>query len=483
MQDDINKNEISGAKDTDSTSNSPLDNGKALLSESAGIIGSVFSSDYNESLKKAAKKHAKTLRPKTKQGSTKKMTKQKRIREYKLKRRIFLIGSFIIAALAFVVFLRVIIKANAIQSQSMEHDARTSKSAETNDPNIRTVSILGTGDNLIHEQLYLNAAKEDGTYDFTPLYTKVRDQIRGADLATVNQESPIATSIYPPSGYPWFNTPEDIGTALIDAGFDVINEGNNHILDKGSAGAFATMDYWDSVGIPYVGIYRHDDDLFDIRIIEKNDCTVAFMSVVEFINEPFEAGTNLRTLWLNDEAKVEGLIRLAKSKADILVVHVHWGIENSFTTTAEMERMAQNMVDWGADVIYGNHPHVLQRLDILTRSSDNTLCPVIYSLGNFVSGQKSREQLVSGLLTVTFEKNLLTGRTKPSTMNFTPTVTHYEGDRRDVTIYPLDEYTEELAGRNGVATFTGEPLTLDFINSIVEEQIPTPFLNKTGVIQ
>ena len=101
------------------------------------------------------------------------------------------------------------------------------------------VTILCTGDNLIHKQLW-ERARKDGTYDFLPLYAPVRDQVEAADIATVNQETPIASDLYPLSTYPKFNSPKQVGQALIDIGFDVINLGNNHMYDAGEKGAIVT---------------------------------------------------------------------------------------------------------------------------------------------------------------------------------------------------------------------------------------------------
>ena len=102
-----------------------------------------------------------------------------------------------------------------------------------------SITILGVGDNLAHEQVFLTASTGSG-YDFRPFYKNIKPFISSADLATVNQETPLATALGSASGYPHFNTPTEMGDALIDAGFDVANMGNNHMFDMGVDGAYVT---------------------------------------------------------------------------------------------------------------------------------------------------------------------------------------------------------------------------------------------------
>ena len=337
------------------------------------------------------------------------------------------------------------------------------------------VTILGTGDNLIHESLYKDAETEEG-YDFKPMYEHIKEAVSSADIATLNQETPLADAVAPISGYPKFNSPHEVGNALADAGFDVINEGNNHVMDQGVDGLLATLDFWDSIGVPYVGAYRDMDDLLKRRIIEVNGIKVAFLGFVEDVNEAIPSDSGVQIVHFYDEDMIEDLIKDAKSNADLVVVHAHWGNEDEDVISEAMQVYSRKMVDWGADIIFGNHTHILQNLEILKRESDGKLCPVIYSLGNFVSGQQKREQLLSGLMTVTCGKNPETGDTRVEGISFRPVVTHYEGDRENVTIYPVDEYNDDLCWENGVKT-DDYPLTMDFLWDAVNKHISKQFLD------
>ena len=160
--------------------------------------------------------------------------------------------------------------------------------------------------------------------------------------------------------------------------------------------------------------------------------------------------------------------------ADVVVVSAHWGTENSYKLTETQTQLSQKMVDWGADIIFGNHPHVVQQLTVLTRS-DGTKCPVIYSMGNLVSTMQLGDDMVSGLLTVTMTKNFETNKTTFTNMKFTPTVTQYEAHATNVSIYPLSEYSDALAKQHGIRKFTPE-FSMQFIRNILKKSIPEQYL-------
>ena len=163
--------------------------------------------------------------------------------------------------------------------------------------------------------------------------------------------------------------------------------------------------------------------------------------------------------------------------ADVVVVSVHWGTENSYTLTDKQKTLAQKMVDWGADVIFGNHPHVIQKLTLLKRSSDGAQCPVIFALGNFVSAQQSGKNMVSGFLTVTVTKSGSTGKTAYTSMKFTPLVTQYGSKYSNITIYPFSEYTDAMAAQHGVRAFTSD-FSRAFIQNILDQNIPKKYQNQ-----
>ena len=142
-----------------------------------------------------------------------------------------------------------------------------------------SLSLIAVGDNLIHGTLLKDASNGDGTYDFTPFYEDIKPYVEAADIALLNQESPLGTGT--PSAYPTFNTPQSCGKALIDAGFDVVSHANNHAMDSGSSALYDTLDFWDSqadTGVIRIGIARDAEDRAEVRYLERNGIKVGFLA-------------------------------------------------------------------------------------------------------------------------------------------------------------------------------------------------------------
>ncbi len=220
------------------------------------------------------------------------------------------------------------------------------------------------------------------------------------------------------------------------------------------------------------------EDAGDIRVVEKNGIKVAFVSFVEFTNsDADEEGTDI--IWLEDTEGMKDQIHAARQAADIVVAHVHWGIEGTTELTELQTSMAQFMVDEGVDIVFGNHPHWLQELTVLTRESDGTRCPVIYSMGNFLSGMDRREELITGFLTVEVSRDA-NGKVIPVKMGFLPLVIHFSNlEKTDLRIYPLCRYSEEMAAANAVNVIRDDDtFDLDLIQNVVDTSIPKEYQNQ-----
>ncbi len=343
-----------------------------------------------------------------------------------------------------------------------------------------SITILGAGDNLIHDVIYEQARARTGGkgYDFGPVYARIAPQIKAADIAVINQETILADKIALPSGYPLFNSPTALGDEMVNVGFDVINHGNNHILDLGEKGVKATLDYWAQKPVAVVGAYNDDADLENIRIVVAKGIKTAHIGITEMTNGLYlPKNSNYRLIYASNTPLIERLIKKAKSMADVVVISVHWGNEDTFNLTAQQTQLAQNMVNWGADIIFGNHATVLQKLTVLTRP-DGTRCPVIFALGNLVSAQQRGENMIGGLLTVTMTKNFQTGKTSFTGMKLAPVITQYGPHFTNITVYPIRDYTETLAKAHGVRRYTPN-FNRHFIDYVIDQTIPKEYLDES----
>jgi len=330
------------------------------------------------------------------------------------------------------------------------------------------ITIIAAGDNIIHDPI-LAASYSNNVYSFDSVYEKIKTYIAPSDIAFVNQETILGNKTLGYSGYPSFSTPNEAGAALAAAGFDVIGHATNHIMDKGEAGVISTMDYWDSLeGISYLGIHRSEDDKTNHPVIlSKNNFKVGFLAYTYGTNAiPLPRGKPYLVSLINREIMAKEIDAL-RPLCDYLVVSVHWGDEYSPEPSAYQTGLAAFFAEHNVDLVIGHHPHVLQRFEILPRAGGkSTLC--FYSLGNFLSAhfRPEKEALLGGLAYIKLKK---TGeKVSVEESGFIPTITHYDAKQTGFTVYPLSEYTEELAEKHWKRT-NDRNMTLDFFNNKARE--------------
>lgn len=340
-------------------------------------------------------------------------------------------------------------------------------------PEPKTISFCAVGDNLIHAPIY-NQAKTENGYDFSPAYKGVEDIIEKADLAVINQETLICNDMYEPSTYPCFNSPAALGDHMIDIGFDVFTLANNHCLDYGEKGMSYSLDYWDRKEQLTAGTYRNMADKNNIRVGEYGGIKFSFLSYTQFLN-----GLSLpqgSEMVIGDSNDLEGMIadvKAAKQISDVCVVALHWGIENSDEIEDWQRTYAKALADAGADIIIGNHPHVLRGIEMIKREDGGeTLCA--YSLGNFISAQSVGANLIGGILEFNVTLNDGDKYAAITDVKLTPIVTHYDNNYSNVRLYKLSDYTPDLALAHGVRNYS--TFSYDFIIDVLKKNIDEKYL-------
>jgi poly-gamma-glutamate synthesis protein (capsule biosynthesis protein) len=315
-------------------------------------------------------------------------------------------------------------------------------------PQADYLTIIAAGDNLIHSPI-IKAGYVNGVYNFDSVYDKIRGYILPADIAFVNQETVLVDKDLGYTGYPLFGSPREVGTALAAAGFDIVNHATNHIMDKGEAGILSSMDFWDShEGIHYLGIHRSEEERANRRIIiSKNNFKVGFLSYTYGTN-----GINLPKgkSWLVsliEQEKIAADIKALRPLCDYLVVSMHWGDEYKLNYNKEQEKLAAFLAEQQVDLVIGHHPHVLEPLALIKRSDGGSM-PVYYSLGNFLSAHATpiKDTLLGGLMYVKLKK--IDNEISVEKIGLIPLITHYNANLSGFNVYPLHEYTEDMAARH-----------------------------------
>ena len=343
------------------------------------------------------------------------------------------------------------------------------------------VRLTAAGDNLIHQRLYEQAAARsgDGTYDFSFAYDSVKSFLQEHDLNWVDVETLINNEIAP-SGYPEFSTPGRDGEALLQAGFNVFSLASNHTYDYGAEGIAATLNFWTQT-LPertaVTGIWS-DEGLEDIPVITtEQGYVIAFLTYVDFTNAEPDENMPGRVIYLSETELIENQIRLADELADAVVVSCHWGEEGSHDITEEQRVTAQQIADWGADVIIGDHPHVVQDAEWIT-AQDGRQVFCVYSLGNFVSTQEKPDELIGVImeLTLSFPEDDAEGTMEIKDPLLVPVVTVYGEDGTDSHVVFYHDLTDEDIGQHGVRKEYPE-FDRDYIENVLRTNVTAVFLD------
>lgn len=360
------------------------------------------------------------------------------------------------------------------------------------------VTLVATGDNFMHESVIESGKQADGTYNYDYIFKGISKYIDAADISILNQASVIGGNSLGISGYPTFNSPEEICDAVLKAKFNVVLMASNRVNSMGTEAIKNCINIWNqkASSIQVMGINKDKEDADNnIKIIETNGVKIAMLNYTYGLNTKlstddlylvdFLCAVNESTGEISESilsSKVLNDIKIAKEKADFVVVFPCWGDEYEYVANDIQKKFADEMVEAGANLIIGTHPHYLQNVEWIESSNGNKgLC--YYSLGNLISSQNYAGTMLGGLAKV----NLVVenGEVKISNegTGLVPIVTQYtysgSGDLADmVGIIPYSEYTEELALAHGIKERGGVSFSMSELQFILNT-----FINKDLILE
>lgn len=329
------------------------------------------------------------------------------------------------------------------------------------------IEIIMIGDILAHEGVYGSGLTADGTYNFDHLFKYIKTDAENADIAIVNQETILGGTEMGLSAYPMFNSPQEIGDALVNAGFNVILHATNHTLDKGSKGVDNTIKFWKEKypDIAVLGIHdsQEDYDNNSVYIYEKEGVKVAILNYTYGTNG--NAVPKKYMINILDEDKVKKDLEYASANSDFVVVCPHWGTEYRHNPDNSQIKWAKFFAENGADLVIGTHPHVVQPVEYIDNGRGGKTL-VYYSLGNFVSNQDTVATMLGAMAKVKITNR--GGDVHISGYGVEPLVTHMLFGRGLITTYKLRDYNDQLAAENKVSIF-GARLTMEKLDEIYKD--------------
>ena len=283
------------------------------------------------------------------------------------------------------------------KSIKQNEEIKTQEKVNKESKKVDKLSMVMVGDNLIHDKIY-QYAKNGETYDFRPIFAKVKPIISQYDIAYYNQETILGGKELGVSSYPAFNSPQEVGEAMIDTGFNLVSLSTNHTMDRGEQAILASRKYWDSKrDVLAVGSYSSFEDRDKVRIVTKNNIRYTMLNYTygtngisvpsgkEYLVNVWPiTGNNPDTdkAYQDYKNQVKKDIEQVRDKVDLLIVAMHWGVEYQDMPNRYQEDMASYLSRLGVNIIIGTHPHVIQPVTWINQTL------VIYSLGNFLSAHE-----------------------------------------------------------------------------------------------
>lgn len=328
----------------------------------------------------------------------------------------------------------VILVADASQVKALDYEKKEAKALsnglvqvdiETLIPRTENIKLVSVGDIMMHDiQISGGYDEQSQSYAYDYMFEKVKDYVSDGDLTIGNLELTMAGAEnggY--TGYPCFNSPESLGSALKNIGIDVLTTANNHSLDRRYEGVVSTINVLDKLGIKHTGTYKSAEESEEILIQKVKGAKIAFLAYTYGTNgiRP-EEGKEYCVNYI-DKDKIKKQIQKARVEgADIICVSPHYGQEYIRRPNEDQEDLVNFLVGEGVDIILGGHPHVLQPVEIRKTNYNGKEKEVVilYSQGNFVSAQRTRYREQSAVFDINLIRDCRTGDITVESVSYMP---------------------------------------------------------------
>lgn len=265
-------------------------------------------------------------------------------------------------------------------------------------PRTQEATLVFAGDAMQHKSQLDAARRGGGAYDYAGTLDAVRPLVEGADWAVVNLETTLPGKAY--TGYPCFGSPDAWARHLRDTGFDMALTANNHCLDRGPSAVRRTLRVLDTLGLEHVGTYADASARRESlpAVTDVRGFRIGWLCYTYGTNG-IEPRDGVAVDYIDTALIRRDIAATRAAGAEVMVVALHWGIEYQTRECEAQRRLARWLKDQRVDIIFGGHPHVVQPTR-LEAGADGRTTLTIYSLGNLVSGMKTRDTRRGALMAV-----------------------------------------------------------------------------------
>ncbi len=336
-----------------------------------------------------------------------------------------------------------------------------------------SLTLVFMGDVMGHDSQIKSARIGDSDrFDYNSCFKYLKHDIKSADIAIANLEVTLAGKPY--KGYPGFSSPDTLVDALQNAGIDAVVMANNHCVDRRKAGLNRTCDILDKKGMPRTGAFKDSLDRIQNNpmILEAKGFRLAVLN--------YTYGTNgIRVQYPNivnaiDTAVIASDIEMARQKnVDEIILSMHWGWEYQTLPNPDQKRLTSWLYSKGINIVIGSHPHVLQPMKKTSVNGQDKL--IAYSMGNFISNQRTAPRDGAAMLFVELKKE--NGQTKVVNAEYQLTwvYTPVKAGKKHFFVLPAQRYKNnhwiEESARKRMSEFITEAQNILKHNIEVNERV------------
>ncbi|SNR16423.1 CapA family protein [Tenacibaculum jejuense] len=253
------------------------------------------------------------------------------------------------------------------------------------------ISLLFIGDFMGHmDQIKAAYNKKTKTYEYDSCFSKIKPILSNADVTLGNLE--VTLGVKPYSGYPQFSSPPSYASAIKNAGVDILTTSNNHSCDKRKKGVERTIHILDSLNIGHTGTFINaiEKTKNPAYVIRKNNFEIAVISYTYGTNGLKPTAPNVVNYLKKETIKKDVNYINSSINPDQIIAFVHWGDQYKDLPNKSQKDMFTYFKSLGVNIVIGAHPHVLQPMEWHKVTKENEKeSLVVYSLGNFVSHQRT----------------------------------------------------------------------------------------------
>jgi len=313
-------------------------------------------------------------------------------------------------------------------------------------PYTKEAELVAVGDIMMHgAQIKSGYNPTTKTYNYDHFFTEVKGVLYSVNWIIGNLETTLSGPETGYTGYPLFNAPDTLADAIKKAGFNIISTTNNHSLDRGEKGVLKTLENVKKRGLITVGTAASLAEADKIVIVEKNNISMAILGYSYGTNGiPIPQGKNYLVSLIDAKKITQDITKARQAGVDIVTVVLHFGLEYQRQPNAEQKALVKQLVDAGADIILGSHPHVVQPYQIIEqtgKSGKPKKAVVIYSMGNFISNQREKYRDLGVIFKVNFLKHFPDETIEIKTVKAIPTWVHRysQGGKYQFRVLPIEQ--------------------------------------------